>query len=341
MAVTAAIYGFAGLDLTEDEIAFFREAEPWGYIVFARNIETPEQVLRATDRLRDLSGRADLPILVDQEGGRVTRFKEPHWRKPPPAAHFGKLYEKDPAKGLEAVRLNARLLAAELGAVGVNVNCLPMLDVRAPEANDVVIGDRAFGETPGVIAALGRAAAEGLLAGGCLPVMKHLPGHGRATVDSHHDLPVVEASLDLLEAVDFAPFRALRDLPIAMTGHLIFTALDPETPSTLSRIIIEDVIRSPQGLGFEGLLLTDDISMNAIGGSYGERVRRSLGAGCDIVLHCNGDMAEMTAIADEAPILCGKPLERAEKALKSCPRPDKFDSHAEWNRLQRLVMEIE
>lgn len=328
MSETAVIYGFEGQALKEDEIAFFKEAKPWGYILFARNIETPEQVRRLTDSLRDLSGCGTLPILVDQEGGRVARFREPHWRKAPPASVFGEIYARNRKQGLEAVRLNSRLLADELYAAGLTINCLPMLDVRAGGSDDVVIGDRAYSDDPEAITELGRAAAEGLLEGGILPTIKHLPGHGRSLVDSHYSLPVVEAPVKELEKTDFVPFRALNHLPIAMTGHLIFTALDPQTPSTLSKVIVEEVIRSDaEGrIGFDGLLLTDDISMEAIGGTYEERAQKALDAGCDIVLHCNGKMPEMMALASEIPVLAGKSAKRAQKALRSLVKPDNFDA---------------
>ena len=340
MSQSAVIYGFEGLALTADEISFFREINPWGYIVFARNIETPDQVLRLTDSLRDLSGRANLPILVDQEGGRVARFKEPHWKKTPPAEVFGKLYQVNPEDGLEAVRLNSRYMAHQLKSVGVTVNCLPMLDVRAADSNDWVIGDRAYGENPQAIASLGRAAAEGLMDGGMLPVIKHLPGHGRARVDSHESLPVVEANLADLEGLDFKPFHQLRDLPVAMTGHLVFTGIDHDLPSTLSPKVVENVIRSdaPGRIGFDGLLLTDDISMGALTQSYEERARLALAAGCDILLHCNGDRTEMEAIASRTPKLAGKSQIRAEKAVNAFGNPDDFDPERGWNRLQELVM---
>ncbi len=293
MSPRAVIFGCSGPDLTADERAFFRDADPLGFILFARNVDTPERTRRLTEELRSSVARADAPVLIDQEGGRVARLRPPHWRKAPPARVLGELYGRDPERGLEATRLNSRLLAADVASVGVDVDCLPVLDIAFPETH-AVIGDRAYADRPEPVAALGRAAAEGLLAEGVMPVIKHMPGHGRATVDSHHALPRVSAPRETLERTDFLPFRLLADMPWAMTGHLLFDAIDPAAAITVSARGVKDVIRGH--IGFDGLLLSDDLSMQALGGTLGERAQRSLMAGCDIALHCNGNMAEMKEI---------------------------------------------
>ncbi len=335
----SVIFGLEGLIITEQEEKFFSEVDPFGFILFARNIETPDQVKRLTASLRDLVGREDCLILVDQEGGRVARFKPPHWRQAHPAATFGALYQTDHEAGIEAAKLNARLFADELESLGVNVDCIPMLDVRASSA-DEIIGDRAFGDDPKTVSILGRAAAEGLLEGGVLPIIKHIPGHGRAKVDSHHAVPVIKESLETLAEWDFKPFRALNDLPLAMTGHLIFENIDNGVVSTLSAKLIDEVIRNdgPYGIGFEGLLMTDDLSMGALGGSFESRTRMSLAAGCDIVLHCNGEMLEMAAIANELKPLEGLALTRAERALTFMRPPTDFVREAELERLNELLL---
>lgn len=294
MTPNAAIYGCAGPDLSTEERAFFRDADPLGFILFARNIDTPERARRLVDELRSTVARADAPVLIDQEGGRVARLKPPHWRKAPPARVLGELYARDAERGLEAARLNSRLLAADVASIGCDVDCLPVLDIAFPETH-AVIGDRAYADRPEPVAALGRAAAEGLLAQGVMPVIKHIPGHGRAAVDSHHALPTVTASRDELERTDFVPFKLLSDLPWAMTGHLLFDAIDADHCVTVSARSVKEIIRDH--IGFDGLLLSDDLSMQALGGSLGERAGRALAAGCDIALHCNGRMDEMAEIA--------------------------------------------
>jgi beta-N-acetylhexosaminidase len=290
----AVILGCAGPDLSADERAFFRDADPLGFILFARNVDTPERTRRLVEALRSSVARAEAPVLIDQEGGRVARLKPPHWRKAPPARLLGDLYARDPARGLEATRLNARLLAADVASIGCDVDCLPVLDIGFPQTH-AVIGDRAYADRPEPVAALGRAAAEGLLAEGVMPVIKHMPGHGRATVDSHLSLPRVSASRELLERTDFLPFRLLSDLPWGMTGHLLFEAVDPEAAITVSARGVKAIIRDH--IGFDGLLLSDDLSMQALGGSLGDRAARALAAGCDVALHCNGRMDEMQDIA--------------------------------------------
>jgi beta-N-acetylhexosaminidase len=324
--VTAAcILGCSGPVLTEAEKAFFAEAKPWGFILFKRNVETPEQVRRLTQALRETVGRPDAPILIDQEGGRVQRMGPPHWPKYPPARAFSRLFHNDPLFRREFVRLGARLMAADLHAVGINVDCVPVLDVPQPGAHDI-IGDRAYAEDPETIASLGRAAAEGLIAGGVLPVMKHIPGHGRAMADSHHDLPVVETDRETLAAIDFKPFKANSDVPMGMTAHVIYTAIDRKRPGTLSRKVVR-VIRKE--LGFDGLLMTDDLSMKALSGTFEERAAGAIAAGCDVVLHCNGVRDEMEGVLRGCGKLRGKARRRAEAALARLPRAvEPFDEAA-------------
>lgn len=305
----AVIFGCAGLDLLPEERAFFRDVDPLGFILFARNVDTPDRTRRLVDDLRSCVARADAPVLIDQEGGRVARLRPPHWRKAPPARVLGELYAREPEQGLEATRLNSRLLAADVASVGCDVDCLPVLDIAFPETH-AVIGDRAYADRPEPVAALGRAAAEGLLAEGVMPVIKHIPGHGRATVDSHESLPKVTASRAELERTDFVPFKFLSDLPWAMTGHLLFEAIDPQNCITVSAGAVRDVIRGH--IGFDGLLLSDDLSMQALGGALGDRAARALAAGCDVALHCNGRMGEMVEIAGRASAMTEAAVRRFE-----------------------------
>jgi len=288
-----AILGLEGLSLTADEIAFFKDAEPAGFILFARNCGNREQLRALTDSLRALSGRDELPILIDQEGGRVARMKPPEWPAFPAGWRFAELYEKAPISAIEAARVNAQALALMLGEAGINVDCLPLLDVRAEGAHDV-IGDRALGGEPLRVAALGRAVLDGLEAGGCVGVVKHMPGHGRARADSHKEMPVVEASAGDLET-DLAPFRALRDAPIGMTAHLLFTAWDEARPASISPAIIGGIIRGE--IGFDGLLMSDDLHMEALSGTPGERAAAALAAGTDLALYCSGVLAENESVA--------------------------------------------
>jgi beta-N-acetylhexosaminidase len=319
----AFIAGCSGPDLTPHETAFFREAAPWGFILFKRNVESPGQVRALCAAFRDAVGREDAPILIDQEGGRVQRIGPPHWPKYPPGQAFGRLYAEDPVAGRELTRLGARLIAHDLRSVGVTVDCLPVLDVPVAGAHDI-IGDRAYGRDPATVAVLGRAAAEGLMAGGVLPVIKHVPGHGRAFADSHLALPVVETPRAELEAHDFAPFRALSDMPLAMTAHVVYTGLDRERPATTSPRVIADVIRGH--IGFEGLLMSDDLSMQALSGGFRARAEAAFAAGCDVALHCNGNMDEMAAVAEASPVLSGESLRRAEAALQRIRHaPEPFD----------------
>lgn len=322
----AAIFGCSGTSLTAAERAFFTEARPWGFILFKRNVETPDQVRALVDDLRSCTGVADAPVLIDQEGGRVQRLGPPHWRRYPPGRAYGRIATNDPLVRREIVRLGARLIAHDLAALGINVDCVPVLDVPDPEGHEI-IGDRAYGDTPDEVAVMGRAAAEGLIAGGVLPIIKHIPGHGRAKSDSHLDLPLVEASMEALDARDFAPFKALSDMPMAMTAHVVYSAIDRKRPATTSRKAIGQVIRGQ--LGFSGLLMSDDLSMKALSGDFAERARASLAAGCDVVLHCNGDMAEMTAVMAGTKTLAGKAKARAEAALARIARaPEPFDADA-------------
>jgi len=333
MSARVAIYGFQGLELTADERAFFRDSDPWGFILFARNVDTAKQIARLTNALRDCVGR-DAPILIDQEGGRVARLKPPAWRKAPPAQLFGDLFLRDPEAGIEATKINHRLLAHELRAVGVDVDCGPVLDLRIPGA-DAIIGDRAFGDTPEPIATLGRAAMEGLMAGGVAPIIKHIPGHGRAEADSHFELPRVDHAHEQLSETDFAPFKALAHAPMAMTAHIVYADIDPDNPATTSPDMIDKVIRTE--IGFDGLLMTDDLSMKALSGSFRERAERSLAAGCDLLLHCNGDRKEMQQVAESTPEFAGKAHERAENAEKARSRIDEFDSRQAESRLDDLL----
>ncbi|MBX9461281.1 MAG: beta-N-acetylhexosaminidase [Brevundimonas sp.] len=333
MTRSAAIYGCGGHRLTEDEKAFFAEVRPWGFIVFRRNVDSPDQMRALTDEMRDCVGDADAPVLIDQEGGRVQRMGPPHWAKYPPAEAYLKA-AGDPLAARELAWLGARLMAHDLKAVGVNVDCAPVLDVPVPGAHDI-IGDRAYGRDPAMVAMLGRAAAEGLLAGGVLPVIKHMPGHGRAFADTHKELPTVHADLDTLDAWDFAPFRALSDMPIGMTAHIVFTAIDRKHPATQSKKAIR-MIR--ERLGFGGLLLSDDLVMNALSGSLTERAEKSLKAGCDLVVHWNGDMAEMRQVAEGVGKLKGKAAKRAEAALARIVRePEPFDAFAARDRFDALM----
>lgn len=289
----AAIYGFEGLELTADERSFFRDCDPAGFILFKRNCESREQLRRLTDSLRDLTGRAEVPILIDQEGGRVARMKPPEWPAFPAALRFAELYAIAPSSAIEAARVNARALGLMLREVGVNVNALPLLDVRQEGASDI-IGDRALGSAPMQVSALGRAVLDGLASAGVVGIVKHMPGHGRALVDSHHELPIVTASADQLEE-DLEPFERLSSAPIGMMAHVVYTAWDPDHPASQSRIVIEQIVR--QRIGFGGFLMSDDSNMNALTGSQAERASACVAAGCDVALPCNGVLADNIEIA--------------------------------------------
>lgn len=319
------------------EREFIRGERPWGFILFKRNVETPDQVSALVEELRNCLGEADAPVLIDQEGGRVARLGPPHWPVYPPGAAFGVLYDLDPALGLQAARLSSRLIAADLIDLGITVDCLPLADVPVAGA-DAVIGNRAYGTEPAKVAAIARAVTRGLEQGGVLPVVKHIPGHGRATADSHFRLPTVDTPRDELERTDFAAFRPLADLPMAMTAHVVFSALDPAQPATTSATIIRQVIRGQ--IGFQGLLMSDDVSMNALAGSIAERTRAIVNAGCDMILHCNGKLDEMRDVARETPELTGEALQRASRALASRKPPEPLDRQAARAELDALLDRI-
>ena len=330
----AFITGVAGTSISLAERKFVREASPWGLILFKRNIESPQQVIALIDSFLDAVGRTEAPVLIDQEGGRVQRMGPPQWPAYPPGAVYGELYDQEPALGTAAAKLGARLIAADLEAVGVTVDCLPLADLRLPGA-DAVIGNRAYGATPAKVAAIAAAVAEGLMEGGVLPVLKHIPGHGRATADSHLKLPVVDTGRAELDATDFAAFRPLAGLPIAMTAHVVFSAID-ELPATTSPTIITDVIRGH--IGFDGLLMSDDVSMGALAGSIGQRSTAALSAGCDVVLHCNGKLEEMQEVAKNVSDLAGAAARRADAAMAARRRSTATDlaaARAEFARIMK------
>ena len=324
----ALILGASGPVLTPQERAFFKGEAPWAFILFARNLAEPEQIRDLVADLRDCVGRADAAIFIDQEGGRVQRLRPPLAGHYPPAEILGRIHASDPQAGIRASWLMSRLHALDLMQYGINADCLPVLDVPIEGSHDV-IGDRAYARDPRAVAVLGRAAAEGLLAGGVMPVIKHIPGHGRAFSDSHHALPVVDASLDELRNHDFVPFQALQDAPAAMTAHVVYTAIDAENPATTSPRAIRDFIRGE--IGFDGLLMSDDLSMKALSGDFATRTRSSLAAGCDVVLHCNGVMDEMVPIASAAPVLSGEAKQRAARAMAAIAN----GGHEDGNALRR------
>ena len=334
MGSRAFITGVSGLELNAAEREFIRAERPWGFILFKRNIETPAQVALLVRELRAALGDPEAPVLIDQEGGRVQRLGPPNWPVYPAGAVFSALYDIDSALGLTAARLSARLIAADLAEIGVTVDCLPLADVPIDGA-DAVIGSRAYGTEAGKVAAIARAVTEGLEQGGILPVLKHIPGHGRATADTHFKLPVVDTAKIELERTDFAAFQPLADLPMAMTAHVVFSALDPAHPATTSATIIEQVIRGV--IGFQGLLMSDDVSMNALAGSIPERTRAIIAAGCDMVLHCNGKLEEMQEVARETPELTGDALARARRALAARKTPQPFDRLAARAELEALI----
>ncbi|MFM5949243.1 MAG: beta-N-acetylhexosaminidase [Novosphingobium sp.] len=309
--MTPAIFGLSGLVLTADERAFFREADPAGYIIFGRNVESREQLRALTDALRDIHGREKLLITIDQEGGRVQRMKPPVWPAYPAGAAFDRLYDVAPASAIEAARANAEALAIDLAEVGITCTHAPVLDVRQEGAHDV-IGDRALGHEPMRVAALGRAVLDGLARAGVAGTIKHMPGHGRTHCDTHKAMPTVTACEADLEA-DIAPFRALNDAPSGMTGHLKFTAWDTESPATQSPFIIEKIIRGK--IGFDGLLITDDLDMEALSGTVPERAQKSIAAGCDIALNCWARMDDMTGICERLPVMSATTAQRLDRTL--------------------------
>ncbi len=335
MPANAAVYGCQGMELLADERAFFRAARPFGFILFARNCSDRQQLSALCNSLRESVGDEAAPIFIDQEGGRVARLRPPHWRARPAAARIGELFAADAAGGREAAYLTARLIAHDLHEVGISVDCAPVLDVPVAGAHDV-IGDRAYARDPAAVIELGRAAIEGFLDGGVLPVIKHIPGHGRAVADSHQELPHVTATLEELSATDFVTFRSLNGAPIAMTAHVVYDCVDGQRPATTSPKIIRDVIRGE--IGFEGLLVSDDLSMNALDGPLSVRARDAQFAGCDVVIHCNGRMDEMKDVASEAKPLGGLALHRAEAALAHLREaPAAIDVEAAEARLSELL----
>ncbi|HYI42346.1 MAG TPA: beta-N-acetylhexosaminidase [Sphingomicrobium sp.] len=321
----AAIYSLAGPAMTDEERAFFREADPAGFIVFARNCVDQQQLLALTDEMRELTGRADVPILIDQEGGRVARMRVPDWPAFPAAGAFDRLYNTAPSSAIEAVRSNARALALMLREAGINVNCLPVLDVRQPGADNIV-GDRALGSDPMQVAALGRAVLDGMASAGVLGTVKHMPGHGRAMVDSHKARPVITATEEDL-AIDLEPFERLKGASMGMIAHCVYTAWDAEQPASLSPVVINDIIRGR--IGFEGWLISDDIGMQALRGAAGERAAGVIAAGCDVALHCTGTMEEMISVAESVPAMTPEAEERLARAMATVAPDDDGPSFAE------------
>jgi beta-N-acetylhexosaminidase len=336
MTISAFISGCAATSLSSAETIFFAKSNPWGLILFKRNCESPDQIKALTAQFRGAVDRKDAPVFIDQEGGRVQRLGPPsnYWRQYPPAQAYGKLYERCATLALRTTRNVGRLMAEDMADIGISASCLPVLDVPQPGAHDV-IGNRAYSNNIAHVMALSRIHTVGLMEGGILPVMKHIPGHGRSMVDSHKDLPIVKAKRAELELVDFLPFVAFADCPMAMTAHVIYEALDAENPATLSRRVIRDVIRKL--MNFQGLLMTDDLSMKALGGTFAEKSRRALDAGCDMLLHCNGILGEMEEVAAAAGPLNGKAMRRAKLALKAKRKPLPYDKKAALKDLEAIL----
>lgn len=334
MGIKAFITGVAGTSISDKEREFIDHEHPWGLILFARNIEDRKQVHKLVDQFREAVGRADAPVLIDQEGGRVQRLKEPHWQKYAAGQILGDIWHNNKKSGERAIYLQSRLIAYDLTEVGINVDCLPVLDVPVEGGHDV-IGDRAYSRDPQEVAIMSKIACKGLLDGGVLPVIKHIPGHGRAGVDSHKELPSVNATLEELQNSDFIPFKALNDMPLAMTAHVKYSALDAENCATVSPYIIENIIR--KDFKFDGLLMSDDLSMQALQGCIAERTKASFEAGCDIVLHCNGVLSEMEEIAAVCEVLDGQSMARADAALQQMHEPDEIDVDAMRSELNKLL----
>ncbi len=334
MTIGAFITGCKGTSLTNQEVSFFERTNPWGLILFKRNVETPEQLSRLTAHFRKITGRENAPVLIDQEGGRVQRMGPPLWRKFPAAGKYSILYDRDPLRALKLARLVTRLMAKDLFDVGINVDCLPVLDVPQPGSHEI-IGDRAYGVTPERVSVLARAAVTGLMEGGVLGIIKHIPGHGRAMSDSHKALPTVETDYQELLHGDFLPFAALADIPMAMTAHVVYTAIDPDNPATMSKKLISELIRGQ--FGYNGLIMTDDLSMHALSGSFADRAANAIAAGCDVTLHCNGEISECEPVAEGSGVLSGYSLARAEKGLARCCQPQPFDQQEAENGLQELM----
>jgi beta-N-acetylhexosaminidase len=318
----AVLFGVSGAALTRDERAFLRDADPLGFILFARNLGNADDIRHLTSDLRETVGRGDAPVLIDQEGGRVMRLQPPDWPAAPAAAEIGKLHARNPDAGREAAETLGRMFGAMLNDLGIDVDCAPVLDLGLPETTDA-IGDRAYSADPETVLVLGGAMAHGLMREGCLPVIKHMPGHGRGTVDSHKELPRVEADLETLRASDFAAFRPLNDLPLGMSAHVVYEAADPENPGTVSRVVIDELIR--REIGFNGFLLTDDIAMEALSGTPGERATAALAAGCDAVLHCSGVLAEMEDVAGNVSVLSQSSVGRWTRARAATQKPEGAD----------------
>lgn len=332
----AVIFGCAGTELSAEEQAFFEQSNPLGFILFARNCETPAQVSALVQSLRGAVGRDDAPVLIDQEGGRVQRLGPPHWQAYPPQNVFARIAESDRRLAREAAYTNARLIASDLTALGIDVDCLPLLDVPVKGAHDI-IGNRAFGYDPEIVSDLGAAVVAGLKAGGITPIIKHIPGHGRAGSDSHLELPRVDAEADDLRKSDFLPFKSLSDAPWAMTAHIVYEAFDPERAATLSNTVISQVIRGE--IGFQGFLVSDDINMKALSGVAGELASQVLDAGCDAVLHCNGVLEEMTSVSAYIPSLSLIAQERFKAGRAQIPEPDVIDAVALRAKLDEMVKE--
>lgn len=333
MSISAAIFGCSGPSLTAGETAFFRDANPWGFILFARNVESPQQVSRLCEDLRASVGR-DAPIFIDQEGGRVQRLNPPHWREMPPASVFGSLYKEDKKAALRACWLNFRLIADELRQVGITADCGPVLDLPTADA-DAIISDRAFSNDGGEMIDLANACMAGFTAGGVLPVIKHIPGHGRATVDSHKALPVVTEDISLLNDTDFVPFRALNKAPAAMTAHIVYSQVDPENPVTTSPLAFSKIIRG--AIGYDGLVMSDDLDMKALKGNLTHLTSQAFTAGCDVVLQCSGKLPAMVQIAKGLRVLSDKSLQRAQISTHMCDYVESFDAHDAFAEYQAIM----
>ena len=334
LEATAAIVGIAGTVLSDAERELFLRHRPFGFILFARNCENPDQVTSLVRDVRSAAGDREAPVLIDQEGGRVARLKPPHWQALPPLRRIGELALRDLEAGRDAAWLHARLIAADLEPLGITINCSPVLDLGL-QGQTEAIGDRTFASDPELVAILGRSTIAGYLAGGILPVIKHLPGHGRATVDSHKHLPSVEAERSVLAGADWLPFKANAGAPLGMTAHILYPKLDQTACATQSKAIVDEIIRGE--IGFEGALLSDDLSMEALGGSLGDRAARARKAGCDLALHCNGDFGEMKAVLEAAGPLQNAALLRVERAMAERRAPEPFDKTAGNDRLHDLL----
>lgn len=333
-APAAVVFGCAGTKLTSEERALFRDADPVGFILFARNIDTPDQVRRLTEDLRASVGRADAIVMIDQEGGRVQRLRPPHWTDYPAMQKFGAKADRDPDGATECVTLAYRLIADDLSALGIDVDCAPVLDLPAPDGHEI-IGDRAFSDDPEIIARLGQACCDGLMAGGVMPVIKHIPGHGRATADSHLELPHVSTPHDVLAKTDFAPFRALCDAPAGMTAHIVYDDIDPDQPGSSSQTVVPNIIRGE--IGFDGLLFSDDVCMKALQGPLAARVRSVLDAGCDVALHCDGNFDDMVAIAESCPAMRVDSLDRLNAARPAPADSQPIDRDAAKRRISAFL----